>query len=72
MFVGARRAGLSILKTANLLGFSQTTISRVYRECPKKRKYPVSGNGPVDAKGECPGWFELIDSLQPRNAEEHQ
>ncbi len=26
------RAGLSISKTADLLGFSRTTISRVYRE----------------------------------------
>ncbi len=32
MVVGARRAGLSISKTADLLGFSSTTISRVYRE----------------------------------------
>ncbi len=32
IFVGARRAGLSISKTADLLGFSHTTISRVYRE----------------------------------------
>ncbi len=31
-FVGARRAGLSISKTADLLGFSRTTISRVYGE----------------------------------------
>ncbi len=30
--VGARRAGMSISKTADLLGFSHTTISRVYRE----------------------------------------
>ncbi len=29
---GARRAGLIISKTADLLGFSRTTISRVYRE----------------------------------------
>ncbi len=34
--VGARRAGLSISQTDDLLGFSCTTISRVYR------KYPVS------------------------------
>ncbi len=32
MVVGARRVGLSISKTADLLGFSRTTISRVYRE----------------------------------------
>ncbi len=32
MVVGARRAGQSILKTADLLGFSLTIISRVYRE----------------------------------------
>uniref|UniRef100_A0AAR2LSB3 Tc1-like transposase DDE domain-containing protein n=1 Tax=Pygocentrus nattereri TaxID=42514 RepID=A0AAR2LSB3_PYGNA len=43
--VGARRAGLSISETADLLGFSHTTISRVYRERSEKRKYPVSGQG---------------------------
>ena len=32
MVVGARRAGLSISETADLLGFSCTTISKVYRE----------------------------------------
>ncbi len=32
MVVVARRAGLSISKTADLLGFSRTSISRVYRE----------------------------------------
>lgn len=32
MVVFARRAGLSISELADLLGFSQTTISRVYRD----------------------------------------
>jgi len=32
MVVGARRACLSISQSAQLLGFSRTTISRVYEE----------------------------------------
>ncbi len=38
MVVGARRAGLSISKTVDLLGFSHKIISRVYREWSEKEK----------------------------------
>ncbi len=38
MVVGARRAGLSISKTADLLECSCTTISRVYRKWSEKEK----------------------------------
>ncbi len=42
MVVGARRAGLSISKTADLLGFSSTTISRVNSSDGEvKRSEPV-------------------------------
>ncbi len=36
MLVGARRAGLNISKTADLLGFSYTTISSLQRMVRKR------------------------------------
>ena len=38
MIVGARQGGLSISETADLLGFSRTTVSRVCREWCEKKK----------------------------------
>ncbi len=42
-----RRAGLSISKTADLLGFSRITISSVYREWSEKEKICL-----VDVRGQ--------------------
>lgn len=36
--VGSRRVGLTILETADLLGFPRTAISRVYGEWSGKEK----------------------------------
>ena len=69
MVVGARRAGLSFSETADLLGFSCTTISRVYRERSENEK--ISSERQlcerkclVDVRGEWSDWFEMIERQQ--------
>ncbi len=70
MVVGARRAGLSISYTADLLGFSLTTIFRFTENGLKKRKYPVSGSCvdenalKSEVRGEWADWLEMIEKQQ--------
>ncbi len=58
MVVGARRAGLSISETADLLGFSRTIVSRVYRECSEKEK--------ISSERQFSGWKYLVECRDQR------
>ncbi len=58
MVVGTRRAGLSISKTVDLLGFSRTTISRVYREGSEQEK--------ISSDRQLCGWKFLVDVRDQR------
>ncbi len=69
MVVGARWAGLSISRTADLLGFLCTAIFRVYREWSEKEK--ISSERQlcgrkclVDVRGEWADWLEMIERQQ--------
>ncbi len=68
MVVGARRADLSISKTADLLPFSQTTISKVYRELSEKEKISserqLCGRKCLDVRGELADCLEMIERQQ--------
>lgn len=62
MIVGARRAGCSISEAVTRLGFSKTSVSRVYREWCKKQKTSYS------RRGSC-GRKRLVDDSGERRME---
>ncbi|XP_047461875.1 uncharacterized protein LOC125020531 [Mugil cephalus] len=53
MIVGARSAGCSISQTVNMLGFSKTAVSRVFREWCEKQK--------TSSRRELSGRKRLVD-----------
>ncbi len=68
MVVGARRAGLSISKTTDLLWFSHTIVSRVYREWTEKHKIfserQLCERKYLLVRGELADWLEMIERQQ--------
>ena len=66
---GARRAGLSISETADVLGFSLTTISRANREWPEKEKISSERQKSVDKKALLMsevrgGWADCFEMIE--------
>ena len=67
MIVGSRQGGLSISETADLMGFSHTTVCRVCREWCKKLKKTCSEQQFCgqkhdvmrEVRGEWPEWSKL-------------
>ena len=65
------KAGLSVSEITDLLGFSHTTVSRVFTQNgTKNQKHPgssssVDGNILLmrEVRGEWPDWLELTESI---------